>query len=366
MTAVRHFVVWAALGFGACAPARPAADPLGNTVQQDPEGDSERGLDPTKVDAQKLEALFVQRVDQAIARPAIDEAIEELVTSLLNDHTLSAQGDALLEALGEDPQLAARGEAFLESLGNEPAMAELVGRLMAAHPSASSDQIGELAGQHIERQTESQAFDQALDFALDRLFERPRLKAAFDGFGDAVANNPQFERSITAALHDIDYHLLEARVIAFNGGSEPDAAAATAILIDHAFTTDRIEALWLDWLRLPETRSELGRLASDVLLVPSFRKRVATLSTQLLSDRDAQRSLRDCFVVLLDAHPDPEEMKARFREALDTPRMDAILASFVAELMQDPALQALGSRFLERVTSSQSFSTSMKHFMTDW
>jgi hypothetical protein len=273
MAAVRHFVVWAALGLGACAPARPAADPLGNTVQEHPKGSVERGLDPTKVDAPKLEALFAQRVDEAIARPAIDEAVEELVTSVLNDHTLSAQGDALFEALGEDPQLAARVAAFLESLGDEPAMAELVRRLMAAHPSASSDQIGELAGQHVERQTRSQAFDQALDLGIDRLFERPRLQAAFDGFGDAVANNPHFERGITAALHDIDYRLLEERVIAFNGGSEPDTAAATAILIEHAFTTDRFEALLLDWLHLPETRSELGRLASDLLLVPSFRKR---------------------------------------------------------------------------------------------
>jgi hypothetical protein len=245
-------------------------------------------------------------------------------------------------------------------------MAALAMRLMVDHPDASSDEIGELAGQHIDRQTDSQAFDQALDFAMARLFERPQLKAAFDGFGAAVGNNPQFERGSTAALHGIDYRPLAERVIAFNGGSEPDLALATQILIDHAFTTDRFEALLLAWLRLPETRSELRRLTSDVLAAPSFRKRVASLSTQLLSDAQVQQGLRDCFVALLEAHPDPADLKARFRKALDTPRMDTILASFVAELMQDPELQALGSRFLERVTNSQAFATSMQRFMCDW
>jgi hypothetical protein len=113
---------------------------------------------------------------------------------------------------------------------------------MADHPDASSDQIGALAGQHIEQQTESQAFDQAFDLASDRLLERPRLTAAFDGFSEAVANNPQFERGITAALNQIDYRPLAERVIAFNGDIEPDAAGATQILIDHAFTTDRFES----------------------------------------------------------------------------------------------------------------------------
>lgn len=366
MGTVRCFVLFAALGLGACAPARPAAEPMGDTTRHDSEGTGQRGLDPTKVEAPKLEALFEQRVDEASARPAIDQAIEELLTSLMSDHTLAAQGAALFEALGNDPQLAARGKAIQESWGEGPEMEALVMRLIAEHPGASAEQIGELAGQHIERQTESQTFDQAFDFAVDRLFERPQLTAAFDSFGEAVANNRLFERGITSALNGIDYRPVVERLTAFNGGSEPDSDRATQILIDHAFTTDRVEALLLDWLRLPETRSELGRLAGDVLQAPSFRKRLVAVSTQLLSDAEIQRRLRNCFVLLLDAQPDPAKMKARFRDALDTPRMDTLWASFMAELMQDPALQAMGSRFLERVTKSQGFSASIQRFMTDW
>ena len=126
---MRYFAVWAVLGLGACAPARPGAAPLGDTAQHTPEGSAQRGLNPTKVDAPKLEALFVQRMEQAIARPAIDQAIEELITSLASDHALAAQGDALFEALGKDPQLAARAAEFQESLGNERTMAAFVVRL---------------------------------------------------------------------------------------------------------------------------------------------------------------------------------------------------------------------------------------------
>lgn len=365
MAGVRRFVVWAALGFGACTPARPAAEPLGETTRHTP-AHSQRGPSSVNVDASKLEVVLVRRMDQAIARPAFDQAMKELLTSLTSDDSLSAQGEALFEALGKDPRLAARAAEFQESLGNEPAMTELVTRLMADHPGASPDQIGELAGEHIDRQTGSQAFDEAFDLAIDRLFERPQLNAAFDDFGAAAANNPQFERGITTALHDIDYRPLVKRLSALDGGREPDAARTSQLLIDHAFTTDRIEALVLDWLHLPETRSELRRLTSDVLQAPSFRRRVATLFFQLLSDPDVQASLRDCFVVLLDAHPNQAQMKERFRKGLDTPRMDTMLASFVKELMQDPALRTLGSRFLERVANSQGFETSMQRFMMDW
>jgi len=366
ITLVRHFVVWATLGLSACAPTRPAADPLGGTSLNDPEGSAQRGLDPTKVDAPKLEALFAERVDQAWERPAVDRAMEELLTSLGDDPALEAQGEALFQALGQDARLLARAEALQESLSEEPAMVALVMRLMAEHPGAGPDEIGELAGKHVEQQTESPAFDEAFDFAIDRLFERPRLTAAFEDFGAAVANNPQFERGMAAVFHGIDYRPLEERVRAVNGGKEPDAAVATQILIDRAFTVDRIETLIIEWLNLPETRSELRRLASDLLQAPSFRKRAVALSTELLSDPEVQQGLRESFLVLLDAHPDAAEMKETFRDALDTPRIDAALASFMAELIADPALQTLGARFLERMTESKAFAASMQRFMTDW
>ena len=341
-------------------------EPLADSGEREPEGRVQRGLDPAKVDAPKLETVVAQRMDEAFARPSVDQAIEELFTSLTDDRALAAQGEALFGALGTDPGLAARVEEFQDRLSNEPAMVALVRRLMADNPEASPDRIGELAGQFIDQQTESPTFDQAFDFAMDRLFERPKLKAAFDDFGEAVANNPEFERGLIKALHDIDYSVLGERVTAANGGTEPDAAGATQILIDHAFTTDRFEALALDWLHLPETRSELRRLASEVLRVPSVRRRLAALFARLLSDPDVQQRLNDCFVVMLDARPKPAEVKARFRRALDTPHMDAALASFVTELTQDPALQKLGSRFLERVANSRGFATSMQRFMSDW
>ncbi len=239
-------------------------------------------------------------------------------------------------------------------------------RLMAEHPGASSDQIGDLAGEHIARQTGSPAFDQAFDFAADRLFERPKLKAAFDSFGKSLANNRQFERGLRKALHAIDYGPLAERVIAFNGGTEPDAAFATQILVEHAFTTDRLEELMLSWLNLPEVRSELRQLANEALAAPSFRKRVVAVSLLLLSEPDVQQGLHDSFLLLLDAHPDPAAMKTLFRKTLDTPRVDAILASFVVELTQDPVLQELGSRCLERVTNEQAFAASMQRFVSDW
>jgi hypothetical protein len=355
----------ATLFVGACAAARPpvAEQPLSAASQRPSAGGAPKH---NTLDEHALEAVLDKRVDEVMARPAIDRAFEQMLESVADDKALGEQAEGLMSELGDAPEIASRAAAIEEAIGEAPQMTALAVRLMAENPNASPEQIGALAGDYISRQLDSPLFDRALERAIDHFLEQAALKAAFDEFGDVTSNNPHVVRSLSQALRSVDEDKLEKRLTELNGGSKPDHARTIELLETHAFTVDRIERLMLDWIGLSETREEVRRLAGELLQAPAFRGHVLRLFSQLLSDSAFQHGLETSFVLLLEPNPDSDVLVREFGRVLETRSTTAACSNFVTALTRDPALQAIGDRTLARLTTSPAFIASFQRFATGW
>jgi hypothetical protein len=349
-------------GLWGCA-SQPAAveRPLGPSVARDA-GPPKRN----NLDEQALEVILDRRVDEVMARPAIDRAFEQMVEKLFDDAALSAEGERLMTELSDAPEIAAPAERIQSAIGELPQMTALAVRLMNENPDANPDQIGALAGAYLGQQFDSPAFDQALDRVFEDFLRQPALAAAFDAFGAATSNNRHVVRSLSRALRSIDEESLQRRLTELNGGTQPDAARSRQLLEANAFTAERIERLMLDWIELPATRDALRDSTREALREPALRRHMLRLFAELLSDAAFERGLVSSFALFLDPSPSVDVLVGEFSRVVKTPQATATCAKFLTAVMNDPALQVIGDRTLQSLTASPAFAASIQGFATGW
>lgn len=351
--ATPHPVATTALGPAATANSQPGAKP---SAQSPVHG----------IDRAAFERLLDARMEQVIALPAVEGAIERLVQGVADDPALAAAGEGVFTALGDAPELERQLEALQEALGELPELTKLAESLVASHPNAQPQDIGALVERHVDARVDGKEFDAALDVAIDRLFEQRELEKAFDELGGSVSDNPHVRNGIAKAIAGIDEREWDRRFAALNGGTAPDEARTLELLSEHVFKAERLERLMLDWLQLPESHAELVRLCRELLETPELRRHLVVLVGQLLADQAFKTGMLRVFGLLLAPELDERALTSEVQRALDNRRVAAASAAFLDALRRDPALQEVGDRYVARVAGSAGFGKALRRFVTDW
>jgi hypothetical protein len=308
-----------------------------------------------------------QGMQAALMRPSVDQAMDRFVDEVFSDPALASEGEALFEAAVSHPELSAAGDAFQDKLGELPEMQALIAQLMQRHPDASPDRIGQLAGEHIATVMDGPELDRAFDRAIERLFERPKVRAAFDRLEQAWANNARLLENLGSvlekALEDprVQRHLAER-----NGGQSPDRARAMELFGKHALSAERLEQLQLGWLALPATRELARGLMTELARAPSFRDRVGRLFAALQANPAIQAEQLQAFGALLEQPPNAARAMAAADRMVDSSHVEQVVADFLSAVIADPALQAIANRAIDRFTSEPAFVAYFERFATEW
>jgi hypothetical protein len=342
----------------ALSPATPAADQAGA---------ARRPQAPVHgIDHAAFERVVDARLDEVLARPTLDAAMERLMQGVAEDPALAAAGESVFTGLADAPELKRQLEALQEELGNLPELTQLAESLVASHPQAGPDDMGGLVERHIDARVDGKDFDAALDVAIDRLFEQRELDEAFEALGAAVSDNPHVRDALTKGVAAMDEREWERRLAALNGGVVPDEARTLQLLSEHVFKAERLERLLLDWLGMPEVHGELVRLCRELLETPQLRRHLVALVSQLLSDPSFKAGTLRVFALLVAPELEPRALTNEVQRALDNRRVAVALAAFLDALRRDAALQQVGDRYVARVAGSQGFARALQRFVQEW
>jgi hypothetical protein len=243
---------------------------------------------------QGFEQKMAARLEEAMARPAVDKAFAAFVEDLTGEPALLVAGTSLFEALAADPKVGTAVGEIMESLQTLPAMQQAVTELMARDPSMSSDQVGEMIGDQVSSALDSQQANAVFEELGKAVMESRELAPLKRALGARI------ERAITRE----DEERWSKRIIELNGGSRPDPARATELYLEHAWSAERIEKMFVMLLQNGTARREIAKLlaaalveeqvvaqlrGSTAVLVqdPAFRARAMELvSASLASPRD--------------------------------------------------------------------------------
>lgn len=342
----RSWIIGALLGAVACAPAV-----------------STRPLSATSA---AVTGSLDEPIDRAFESPRVDAAMSKLIEDAMASPELAADGERLLSALGQSPALQRAQEEIQSQLVSLPSMQALVGRIMQENPGAAPERIGELTGARVEKILDAPSVDRAIEAAIDRLFERPALNAAFDRLGERAAQNPTLARSLAQALSKDDEQKLEARLKELNGGVTPSEAQVEPLLAKHAFTNERVEALVLAWLALPETRAMLVELAHELLVAPTFQAHVERLAARVVAQAETQRAVLAALDAVLSDHENAAGVESAVARVFDTPLLEKELAAFTDSVIEDLALGALAEREVAQLFDSPGFRSTFRDFALGW
>jgi hypothetical protein len=327
------------------------------------------GCHPPRVaslsDAQVATAMD-RRFDRALESAAVERAVDRVISETLSDPQLAEAGEQLLASLAESPELSPLLENIQDAVADTPQMEALVARIMQANPGAGPAQVGQIVAEQSDKALESQTVDDALETAFGRLVDRPAVKAAFEELAEAASNNPVVTRELCRAFSELDGTKLAARLTELNGGTLPGDPRSGELMLEHAFTHERIQALALSLLGLPATREALRDALLGTLQSPVFRQHFQRFLARVLAAPELQNAVVSAFGVVLEHSENAERVDAALRQIFDAPLLERESATFVLSVVRDPELQALGQGALDGLARSPAFIAAFRKFALDW
>ena len=269
--------------------------------------------------------------------------------------------------LGNDPEIQRAGNAFVAEAIRRPAAMQAIRDLMRAHPDATPDQIGALTQQRIEAVTSGPAFQAAFGQAWNELIEAPDVKAAFARFGDQVGRSrATLDLAVAAVVGHLDDVGLQRRLTELNGGRVPDRARATDLVLEHAFSEDRLARFWKDLVALPSIHDGLSRAARGLLGSPAFQKDATTFVRTILTDATFRARGVDVMVLLLADHPDQARLHDAISGLLQVPATRKALVTLIDQVLTDPSLRKVAGDALAPIAKDPGLQKLFTHLLTEW
>jgi hypothetical protein len=314
----------------------------------------------------QVAAAMARRFDGALESAAVEHALDRVVAASLSDPQLADAGEQLLASLAESPELSPLLESIQDGVADTPQMEALVARIVEAYPGAGPVEVGQLIAERSDKVLGSRVVDDALDAAFRRLLERPAVKAAFEELATTTSHNPVITRELWRAFSELSGPKLAARLTELNGGTLPDETRAGELLLEHAFTHERIQTLALSWLGLSATQEAMRKALLGMLHSPAFRQHFHSFLAKVLAAPELQIAVVSAFGVVLEHSAHAERVDAALRQVFDTPLLEREAATFVLAVVRDPELQAAGQSALDGLARSPAFIATFRAFALDW
>lgn len=307
------------------------------------------------------------RVDEALARPGVNKALDDLFTGLAGDPEFAAAGQAVLTSMGEAPAVAQAGGAIVQTLATSPEIAKYVQAQMAANPGMDPSALeGKLTGR-VEAAFEGDAWDKGFDKAFDKFAQDPTVDAAFTRFGEVLSQDAKLDQALegyfTKKLTDAK---VQARLTELNGGTAPDAAKLPELLLAQVLTTDKLEkfltsfftmaplkkeiaAALLPFLKSETFKKSVGERVGKILADPAFQPLAVKFMVDLITGPDATaESIESGIAPLLGLPVVRDQVAGLVNDITSNPELKGPLAAAFANAAKDPAFEAaLDAAFLQ-------------------
>ena len=319
------------------------------------------------IDGERLKAELERRADVVLQRPDVDRAFDGLADAVTDEPAVARSGEDLLAQLSTDPGLQPGFQAIIQAVGEHPAVAKLMARIMRENPRAGPDKLSELFEKRFSDVIDSPAFDKAFDKAFAGVLERPDVNDAIQLYEKAAASNPELNRAVNdilkARMNDPAW---SKRVIALNGGKRPDRQQATQLLLDKAFSDDRLAKFYVDVVSLPVIRKKTAVACAQLLAAPAFQRHIKHTLRKLVADAGFQQGAVTAMAGLLDAPREVEALETPISALLERPIIGKELASLLKAVSRDPVLAPIGNEAIAGIVADAGFIAMWTKLIDSW
>ena len=319
------------------------------------------------IDGERLKTELERRADVVLQRPEVDKAFDGLADAVTGEPAVAKGGEELLGQLGSDPSLQPGFQAIIQAVGEHPTVAKVMARLTRENPRAGPDKLSELFEKKFNDVIDSPAFDQAFDKAFATVLERPDVNDAIQLYERAAASNPELNRAIDdivkARMNDAAWNR---RIIALNGGKRPDRQLATQLLLDKAFSDDRMAKFYVDVVSLPVIRKKTADACGRLLQAPAFQRHLKHTLRKLVGDAGFQQGAVAAMAGLMDAPRDAEALATPIRALLERPIVGKELASLLKAVNKDPVLAPIGNETIAGIVADPGFTATLTKLIDAW
>jgi hypothetical protein len=322
---------------------------------------------PLRVDAPRLNILITEHAIVANRLPDVVAAYDALWSDVFAAADVKAAGGQLLPAIAANPGVAAGSKQILDRFRKRPEVEQAVRAFVKTHRGARAADVGAHVQSLSQRFFVGPAAEKAMQDAVARLIERPEIHGAFRRLGDGISRHPGYLAAVSAAIDErATQQSWRTKLMALNGGHVPDAARATDLLAEHAFSARRIGDASKAFVVLPGIKGACATFAREVVDSPRFRQELAAAIGAVLTDADFQDRVVDTLVVSIDEKADIDAFKVKLDKALAAAAITRELGAVVDRLGNDAELQAIGGRALSAMVADPGFKPLVANLCDAW
>ena len=319
------------------------------------------------IDGERLKTELERRADVVLQRPEVDKAFDGLADAVTSEPAVTRNGEELLGQLGSDRALQPGFQAIIQAVGEHPTVAKVMARIARDNPRAGPDKLSELFEKRFNDVIDSPEFDQAFDKAFAAALERPDVNDAVQLYERAAASNPELNRAIDDIVKArVNDQAWSRRIIALNDGKRPDRQRATQLLLDKAFSDERLARFYVDVVSLPVIRKKTADACGRLLQAPAFQGHLKHTLRKLVGDAGFQQGAVAAMAGLMDAPRDAEALATPIRALLEQPIVGKQLAALLKAVNKDPVLAPIGNEAIAGIVSDPGFAVTLTKLIDSW
>jgi hypothetical protein len=301
----------------------------------------------------------IPKVEAAMERPSVDGALDTVMNGVVEDPKLLIAGTTLLTQLSADEKISGPLEDLITRITQDKNIQAEVMRLMAEHPEATPDQVGELVGQRFEQvwstKPVSDAWMASFNLYLSKMRGGPegqRVRALFDGIRAPVVDSSRL------AKWSKRLETLEGK--ALTGREAQDA------YIRHAWSDARIDKFAIAVSKNKALHRITAQALADMLSLPSLRGDLQTTSVALLSDAQIRENVLTALILFSLKDPPIDKVRVALNELMTTPALIQVSGKLVGRVLDNKDVRGIVDRWYEACRSDASIRAAFVEFLDNW
>jgi hypothetical protein len=235
-------------------------------------------------------------------------------------------------------------------------------KLVAQHPDATQDEIGELFGKQFEERWNTPEVNEAWMAAYNAFV------AKLEGSAELSA---VYRKVIDKLVGGFDADLARtrkwsARVVELEGGKRPDRKRAGEVYLEHAWTDARLDAAAVKILTNPTVRSASAKLAAEILAIDPIVAELRRAASELASHPDVQTQIVRALQVLYADQLSLADVRASLRDLVTHPAVVKPVREVLKVLVTNPRVAQLAADWYASVGSDAALARDLASFWDGW
>jgi hypothetical protein len=301
----------------------------------------------------------IPKVEAAMDRPALDGALDTVMNGVAENPKLMLSATTLLTQLSSDEKISGPLEDLITRITQSKEIQAEVMRLMAEHPEATPDQVGELVGKRFEQvwssKPVSDAWMASFNLYLSKMRGRPegqRVRAMFD----------------TIRVPPIDSARLAkwGKRIETLEGKRLEGSAATDAYLRHAWNDARIDKFVTAISKNKALHEITAQALGDLLALKSLRGDLQTAAVSLLSDAQVREHVLAALILFSLKDPPIDQVRIALTNLMSTPALIESSGKLVGRVLDNQDVRGIVDRWYEACRADASIRGAFVDFLDHW